>query len=112
MIEETDYIKYRGKCKEFCEELVAKDPSLRMVRGHYEDTFWGKQPHWWCVDIVGNIVDPTVKQFADGGMGEYIEFDGWCECSQCGKRIHESEARFESRYAFCSYTCNMRFVGL
>ena len=32
---ENDYLKYRGKCKEFCEELVRENPDLTMVRGHY-----------------------------------------------------------------------------
>ena len=29
------YKKFRGKCKEVCEEACEKDPSLTLVRGHY-----------------------------------------------------------------------------
>ena len=32
-----DYQRYRGKCKEMSEALIAADPSLRLVRGHYYD---------------------------------------------------------------------------
>ena len=71
---EDNYSKYRGKCKEYCEELCAKDPSLRLVRGWYDDILWGRQMHWWCVDANGVIIDPTVKQFSSQ-HGEYIECD-------------------------------------
>jgi hypothetical protein len=29
----TDYVKYRGKCKELAEDLVRRRPGLRLVRG-------------------------------------------------------------------------------
>ena len=61
--EETDYSKYRGKCKQFVDEPVAKDTSLRAVRGYYHCPIWGKQAHWWAEDKDGKIIDPTVKQF-------------------------------------------------
>ena len=94
------------------EELVRADSSLILVRGHYICPFWGEQPHWWAKDLNGNIHDPTSRQFPSKGSGEYIEFDGSVECSECGKSMKEEEARFESNYAFCSTRCHMRFVGL
>jgi hypothetical protein len=109
---ETDYIKYRGKCKEMSEELCQSNPKLTLVRGHYDCPIWGMQPHWWTKDKDGSIVDPTVKQFPSGGVGEYIPFDGKVDCSECGKQMSEEEADFESNYAFCSTKCHMRFVGL
>jgi len=108
----TDYAKYRGRCKEMSEALVSQNPNLTLVRGYYDCPFWGLQPHWWVKDREGNVIDPTAKQFPSKGMGEYIEFDGNVECSECGKQMREEQARFESNYAFCSVKCNMRFVGL
>jgi len=86
---ETNYQKYRGKCKEYVEKAVKADPSLTAVRGYYDCPLFGRQQHWWCVDSKGNIT-----------------------CDQCGKVVPESEAYFNGRYAFCSYSCAMRFVGL
>ena len=116
-----DYIKYRGKCKEFSEELCENDPELILTRGYFHESLWGKdekQAHWWCKYPNGRIVDPTVKQFPSWKMAStnpemfYEEFDGMCECAECGKKIKEEDAKFDSRYAFCSSACNMRFVGL
>lgn len=107
-----NYTKYRGKCREYAEKLVKKDPSLRLVRGYYICPFWGKQPHWWCEKPDGTIVDPTVKQFPSPQVGDYVEFDGIVECAECGKRIPLEEADVDGNYAFCSGTCHMRFVGL
>lgn len=106
-----DYQKYRGKCKEMSEELCALDGSLRLVRGHYHCPIWGEQAHWWC-ERDGEVVDPTVKQFPSNGLGEYVEFDGICQCSECGVSGLEKDFTFESNYQYCSSACHMRFVGL
>lgn len=111
--QQTDYARYRGKCKEYCEKAVQDDPTLRLVRGWYHCPMWGKQAHWWTVKPDGSIFDPTVKQFPTAGFGaDYEEFDGRVECAECGKEIPEEEASFESNYAFCSYLCHGRFVGV
>ena len=109
---ESDYLTYRGKCKEFVDKAIEEDSTLIAVRGYYHCPIWGKQSHWWCKKEDGTIVDPTARQFPSKGIGDYEEFDGIVECSQCGKRMKEHEASFESNYAFCSTKCNMRFVGL
>lgn len=109
----ADYAKFRGRCRELAEAECAADPTLRLVRGHYFCPLWGRnEPHWWCERPNGAIVDPTAMQFPSGGLGFYEEFDGICECSNCGKEIHESEASFESNYVFCSYKCHGQFVGV
>lgn len=109
----TDYQKYRGKCKEMSEQLVKEDPLLRLVRGHYFCPVWGKQPHWWCELPDGTVIDPTVNQFPTKGDGAYyVEFNGICNCSECGKEIKEEDAQFESNYVFCSGQCYGRFVGV
>lgn len=112
-MEQTNYMKYRGKCKEFSELACAENPNLTMVRGHYYCPIWNRnEQHWWCVDQDGTIHDPTKQQFPSNGLGEYVPFDGHVTCDNCSKQILEDEARFEGRYAFCSTACVMRFVGL
>lgn len=107
----SDYLKYRGKCKEMAEAAVVADPSLTLVRGHYHCLLWGKQQHWWAKRPNSEIIDPTKNQFPSKGAGEYVEFDGHIECSNCGKSITEDEADIEGNYAFCSYRCHGQFVG-
>lgn len=112
MSEESDYLKYRGKCKEMSEDLCAQDPTLTLVRGHYYCHVFGEQPHWWCTKPDGTIVDPTAKQFPSNGSGAYVEFDGYVSCSECDKEGKEADFSYESNYAFCSNRCHMYFVGL
>ena len=109
---ETGYAKYRGKCKQYVGEAVNNDPTLIAVRGHYICPFWGPQPHWWCVRTDGTIFDPTVDQFPMPHVGDYIPFDGFVECAECGKRMPEENASFYGNYAFCSGYCVARFVGV
>ncbi len=106
----SDYLKYRGKCKEFCEELIKNDPSLTLVRGHYDCWSWGMQAHWWCVDKEGKIIDPTVDQFLKPHVGEYIPFNGMVECEQCHKQVKEEDAYMNGHHAYCSYVCAYRDV--
>ena len=109
----TGYLEFRGRCKELSEAACAADPTLTLVRGHYFCPMWNSdEPHWWCVRQDGTIFDPSKDQFPSRGLGIYTPFDGRIACAECGKEIDESEARFDSNYAFCSTRCNMRFVGL
>lgn len=111
--QENNYLKYRGKCKEFCEQAIKDDPTLILVRGHYFCPIWNKNdPHWWTVRKNGEIYDPTRLQFPSKGFGEYTPFSGLVECANCGKEVLEEDAKFESKYAFCSTKCNMHFVGI
>lgn len=44
----SDYMKYRGKCKELCEQAIKDDTTLTLIRGHYFCPIWNKdEPHWW-----------------------------------------------------------------
>lgn len=109
----NDYMNFRGKCKEMSEAACAEDPTLTLVRGHYFCPIWNSdEQHWWCEREDGTIYDPTSAQFPSKGLGIYTPFDGMVECANCGKSVKESEARFESRYAFCSYKCHGHFVGV
>lgn len=108
-----NYLKYRGKCKEFCEEAVSKDPTLTLVRGHYYCPIWNSnEPHWWTERDDGTIYDPTKDQFPSAGLGSYVKFTGVVECAQCGKLVFEEDARVDGNYAFCSYECHGRFIGI
>lgn len=108
----SDYMTYRGKCKEMSEALIASDPTLILVRGYYYDIAWGKQAHWWCKKPDGTIVDPTKNQFPTKGNGAYIEYDGHVECSNCGKKgLEDDFDTSHGRYVFCSYQCYGQFVG-
>ena len=109
----SNYAKYRGKCKEFCEAACKKDPTLTLVRGHYYDPFWDKEEqHWWTIKEDGTIYDPTRKQFPSGGAGQYIEFGGIITCAECGKHLKETEAHKMGNYLVCSPECAQRLVGL
>lgn len=108
-----DYTQYRGKCKELSEDLIKKDPSLTLIRGHYYCPIWNTmEPHWWCEKEDGTIIDPSCKQFPSKGQGEYFPFDGNVECAECGKIIKEEEADIDGNYAFCSHYCHGVFVGV
>ena len=108
----SNYLKYRGKCKELAEKLASKN-GYKLVRGFYYDPIWNKkEQHWWCVDNNGNIHDPTALQFPSNGMGEYEEFNGIIECANCGRPIKEEEAIIYNGYPFCGDKCMLDFVGL
>jgi hypothetical protein len=110
--EQSDYMKYRGKCKEFCEKAIQEDPTLTLVRGHYYCPAWNtEEPHWWTVTPNGEIYDPTAKQFPSKGHGVYTPFDGTVTCSNCEKKGDEKEFTHHSRYSFCSYECYGQFIG-
>jgi hypothetical protein len=107
------YSKFRGRCKELSEEACKADPSLTLVRGHYFCPIWNtEEPHWWTVRQDETIYDPTKEQFPSKGLGLYTPFNGIVSCSECGKKILEEKADIEGNYAFCSYLCHSRFVGI
>ena len=114
MTSESNYKKYRGKCKQFVYEAVKNDPTLKAVRGFFHCVFDGKQAHWWCIRQDGSIFDPTVKQFKGGGVcGEYEEFDGTMPCAECGRKIQEAEFIMlgNGNYVVCSNKCACKFLG-
>lgn len=113
-VTESDYLKYRGKCREMSEALVAADHTLTLVRGFYLCPVWGEQQHWWVKTSDGTIIDPTKDQFPSKGNAEYVEFDGTINCANCNKQMKECDenAIFHGSYAFCSMQCNAHFVGV
>ena len=113
---QSDYLRYRGKCKEFCERAIAQDKTLTLVRGYYNCPIDGKQQHWWCIRADNTVYDPTVAQFATKGVAAtYEPFDGRFFCEQCGKEIPgvtELTVLNTGRYPVCSVTCGKRLVGI
>ena len=109
----SNYLKYRGKCKILAEQL-SKEKGYELVRGYYNEPIWNtKEQHWWCVDDKGIIHDPSRKQFPSGGIAEFYErFNGYIDCKECGKSIHEDERIMIGRYAVCSDKCAGLLVGL
>jgi hypothetical protein len=113
MEEQSNYLKFRGKCKELSEEACSKDPALTLVRGHYWCPIWNsEEQHWWTVRPDGTVFDPTRAQFPSNGVGVYTPFNGLLNCSNCGKEMKEEDASFDSNYCFCSGLCHGRFVGI
>lgn len=100
----------RGLCAGATEQMVAAFPELRRVRGHVGHTAGrAYEPHWWCVDPNGNIVDPTREQFFEPRVGwteiHYEEFDESLahmlptgKCMNCGGHLY-----YHAR--FCNETC-------
>ena len=110
---ESDYMRFRGKCREMSEAAVAADQSLRLTRGHYICPVWGEQEHWWTVRADGSVNDPTALQFPSKGSGVYVEFDGIVPCAECGKEMQEKDVEYaDGRYVWCSSLCYGRFVGV
>src|ERR1019366_7112369 len=100
----SDYLEYRGKCKELVNAACVADPTLRVVRGFYHCPLWGKQAHWWAVKPDGTIIDPTVKQFPTKGVGaEYEEFNGQIECEYCHKELAEFDRYMYDHHIYCLY---------
>ena len=106
-INENVYESY-GKCTDVTLQMSKVFPELKRIRGFYYCPIFGKREHWWLVDIYGNIVDPTKKQFPSGGVGVYEE---WIEgsneptgkCPNCGGYC------FNESYC-CSQECHNEYV--
>lgn len=108
-MEKDNYLKHRGKCKQYCEEALLADSSLKIVRGYYYDSFWGKQPHFWIVREDGSIYDPTKLQFPDQN-GFYEESNGIFNCGHCGANVKEEVGYIVGNYIYCDYTCYGRDI--
>lgn len=90
----------RGQCVTVTKQMAAAFPELRRVRGHYICAFEGRRSHWWLVAPNGEIIDPTVEQFATR-CGDYEEYTGpepTGQCMNCG------ELAFGGEY-FCNAEC-------
>lgn len=107
----SDYIKYRGKCKEMSEQYIKEHPGCILTKGWYYCPYIGAQQHWWVKDSDGNIIDPTKNQFPSKGNGIYEEYNGTMPCECCGKLVKEEDIYFVEHHTYCSETCYARDVG-
>lgn len=90
---ETISIPYllKGKCYGWTSIFVQKFPHLKQVCG-----FYGHGEHFWCVDVDGTIVDPTIEQFHDGTgdpakyrvLDESVDRIFLGKCMNCGWEIY------------------------
>lgn len=99
-------------CKNLCEEvtevMVGVFPELTRVRGHYIDLLVGRRPHWWCVTLEGEIVDPTASQFAPCGDYEPLDEskgEPTGICPNCGDGVCYDGA------GVCSDRCHHQYLA-
>jgi len=111
-MDNNEYLKYRGKCKEISEAYIKKHPHCKLVKGWYNCPFWGPQEHYWIKDDKENIIDLTKNQFPSKGIGEYKEYDGYMPCEYCGKETKEENIYFVEHHTYCSSDCYVKDVGL
>lgn len=99
----------RGTCERAAKAAARQNPTLRVVRGWYNDAVWGAQEHWWCVGDGGAIIDPTVEQFPTGHipfLRSYTEFTGTYPCAGCGTPTENTTT------GFCCGACYGNIVGI
>jgi hypothetical protein len=108
----SDYLKFRGKCKEYSELACQNDSSLVLCRGYYYCPIWNKQmQHWWTVRPDGSIFDPTKDQFPSKGNGIYELFSGVVDCCMCDETISEDQIYKSGSWGVvCSGRCYGRLV--
>ena len=103
---EANVKKVYGQCKDVTKDMAKAFPELKRVRGFYHCSWLSKKrEHWWLVDKDKNIIDPTVRQFLSGGVGEYEE---WIEGSKepTGKCMNCGAYCYDHKNA-CSDSCGM-----
>jgi hypothetical protein len=86
------------KCIEVTQEMQYAFPELRIAKGMVTIIDDGRDyPHQWLVDIEGNIVDPTAKQWvAIINYKEIKEEDEQLvgKCPNCGEWIYGDYRKF------------------
>lgn len=90
------------QCTYWTEEMAKAFPELRRVRGYYVEGNGSSTPHWWMVDPMGNVVDPTVAQFRNYGVYEPLDESlkhRTGRCVNCGGDCFTQEP-------FCSDECS------
>jgi hypothetical protein len=57
-------VQAAGNANQVSSEMIAIFPELAIVRGWIKIHGWrNSRAHIWCVDLVGQVVDPTAAQF-------------------------------------------------
>ena len=104
-----------GECQKATKEMLKAFPELKIVRGHVETVFCGRQGHWWLESPDGAIVDPTRRQFQGP-----IDYEPWTpdslvrvgKCMNCGEEIWRKVASLDQEYHdyFCSKECEKETI--
>jgi hypothetical protein len=103
----------RSRCKEVSMKMQELIPSLHLVCGFFKGT-----EHWWLVDPEGNIVDPTVRQFAcwpDVSPADYRVFNPETDhiyigkCPNCGRENYGLQS--EAPKYLCSTECEEDYAA-
>lgn len=56
-MEDNNYVKYRGRCKEYVDKAVHDDSTLTAVRGWYYCPVTNREEqHWWCERQDGRLL--------------------------------------------------------
>jgi hypothetical protein len=88
------------QCSEATNKMIQVFPEIERIRG-YVYVGLNYVPHWWCVDINGNIIDPTAHQwFSPPLLYEPIsddEEEPHGKCLNCGALLYRSRGA-ESYY--------------
>lgn len=98
----------RNKCMAATAEMVTVFPELKVVAG-FVFASGSRIEHFWCVDPVGNVVDPTAAQFV--GITSYVPWKPGDEirvgkCMNCGDEIYGRPATLDGKPAcVCSKEC-------
>ena len=105
-----------GKCHEAVRQMQKEFPELRTAVGYVFAGSWGDREHAWLVDVDGNIVDPTAKQFP--GVGDYREWQAGDPvdvgpCANCGEAIWVKVQRLEdaTRKILCGEACEKAYAA-
>lgn len=102
-----------GTCKKYSKLMLKDFPELILVRGHvkipgdYNPSFPHGYPHFWLKTSVGEIVDPTKKQF-----GTFCIYEEWNETGEepTGKCPNCGEYCYRGRYC-CSEKCEKEYIA-
>lgn len=104
-----------GACGSATLEMCKTFPELKRIPGHVVLASGHKVEHWWCEDNDGNIIDPTVGQWALL-PAEYIPWvpgDEVCvgKCMNCGNGIYDTPATLNGiRRSVCSNECERELM--
>jgi hypothetical protein len=113
-IEENCPGSQAGLCGSKSVAMQKAFPELILCRGYYSSPVDGVRGHWWLKTAEGEIVDPTVSQFAMGVSGVYEEYDQEVhgelpigKCMNCGSEVFQSANPPSS--CMCSEACAVSF---
>lgn len=104
---------YAGKCHLYVWEWIKYNPELKPQSGFYECPIWGVRQHWWAINEIGMVFDPTSMQFPSNGMGEYIPLHkADIPCCECGDVVPPFKIGFwHHNHMVCSDECYGSLVG-